>query len=134
MTPSGLYKLYLLHECSVVGEQQRCLQQSKQIALSSCNDNTHVSCLQIFGLLSVIRSYTGSIGKDLSHYKILLVIGVRLATWNQILDPWVYILLRRTVLRKIYFIAKCQAGLRGHIIGRWEPTSYPSLEKNEVEL
>ncbi|XP_022071309.1 prostaglandin E2 receptor EP1 subtype-like [Acanthochromis polyacanthus] len=90
------------------------------------------SPLLIFGLMSVIRSYTGTIGDDLSNYKTLMVMGVRLAAWNQILDPWVYILLRRTVLRKIYLITKCQAGLRGTILGRWEPTSYPSSEKNEV--
>ncbi|XP_023125462.2 prostaglandin E2 receptor EP1 subtype-like [Amphiprion ocellaris] len=90
------------------------------------------SPLLIFGLMSVIRSYTGTIGDDLLNYKTLMVMGVRLAAWNQILDPWVYILLRRTVLRKIYLIAKCQAGLRGTILGRWEPTSYPSSEKNEV--
>ncbi|XP_026158109.1 prostaglandin E2 receptor EP1 subtype-like [Mastacembelus armatus] len=90
------------------------------------------SPLLIFGLMSVIHSYTGSIGADLSKYKTLMVMGVRLATWNQILDPWVYILLRRTVLRKIYLIAKCQAGLRGNVLGRWEPTSFPSSEKKEV--
>lgn len=93
---------------------------------------SHVSCLQIFGLMSVIRSYSGSIGEDLSSYKTLMVMGVRLATWNQILDPWVYILLRRTVLRKIYLIAKCQAGLRGNMLARWEPTSFPSSEKQQV--
>lgn len=81
--------------------------------------------------MSVIRSYMGSIGEDLPHYETLMVTGVRLATWNQILDPWVYILLRRTVLRKIYLIVKCQAGLRGNMLGRWEPTSFPSSEKNE---
>ncbi|XP_053189491.1 prostaglandin E receptor 1a (subtype EP1) [Scomber japonicus] len=90
------------------------------------------SPLLVFGLMSVIRSYTGTIGEDLSNYKMLMVMGVRLATWNQILDPWVYILLRRTVLRKIYLIAKCQAGLRGNILSRWEPTSFPSSEKNDV--
>ncbi|KAK1886327.1 Prostaglandin F2-alpha receptor [Dissostichus eleginoides] len=87
------------------------------------------SPLLIFGLMSAIRSYTGSIAEDLSSYKTLMVMAVRLATWNQILDPWVYILLRRTVLRKIYLIAKCQ---RGNIIGRWEPTSFPSSEKHQV--
>ncbi|XP_034058362.1 prostaglandin E receptor 1a (subtype EP1) [Gymnodraco acuticeps] len=90
------------------------------------------SPLLIFSLMSAIRSYTGSIAEDLSSYKTLMVMAVRLATWNQILDPWVYILLRRTVLRKIYLIAKCQAGLRGTIIGRWEPTSFPSSEKHQV--
>nr|XP_020649769.1 thromboxane A2 receptor [Pogona vitticeps]XP_020649770.1 thromboxane A2 receptor [Pogona vitticeps]XP_020649771.1 thromboxane A2 receptor [Pogona vitticeps]XP_020649772.1 thromboxane A2 receptor [Pogona vitticeps]XP_020649773.1 thromboxane A2 receptor [Pogona vitticeps]XP_020649774.1 thromboxane A2 receptor [Pogona vitticeps]XP_020649775.1 thromboxane A2 receptor [Pogona vitticeps] len=31
-----------------------------------------------------------------------LLICLRAATWNQILDPWVYILFRRAVLRRIY--------------------------------
>lgn len=82
--------------------------------------------------MTAIHSYTGSIGNDLSNYKTLMVMGVRLATWNQILDPWVYILLRRTVLRKIYLIAKCQAGLRDNKLGHWEPTSFHSSEKKEV--
>ncbi|XP_073402377.1 thromboxane A2 receptor [Dendrobates tinctorius] len=32
----------------------------------------------------------------------LLLIFLRVATWNQILDPWVYILFRRAVLKRIY--------------------------------
>ncbi|KAM4807881.1 thromboxane A2 receptor [Rhinophrynus dorsalis] len=32
----------------------------------------------------------------------LLLIYLRVATWNQILDPWVYILFRRAVLKRIY--------------------------------
>ncbi|CAI9608378.1 unnamed protein product [Staurois parvus] len=32
----------------------------------------------------------------------LLLIFLRIATWNQILDPWVYILFRRAVLKRIY--------------------------------
>ncbi|XP_048470016.1 thromboxane A2 receptor isoform X2 [Rhincodon typus] len=32
--------------------------------------------------------------------KQILVICIRIATWNQILDPWVYILFRRSVLRR----------------------------------
>ncbi|CAK6968805.1 thromboxane A2 receptor isoform X1 [Scomber scombrus] len=32
----------------------------------------------------------------------LLLLGIRFATWNQILDPWVYILCRRAVLQRIY--------------------------------
>ncbi|GAA6232906.1 thromboxane A2 receptor [Lates japonicus] len=31
-----------------------------------------------------------------------LLVCIRFATWNQILDPWVYILFRRAVLKKIY--------------------------------
>lgn len=94
--------------------------------------SNHVSCLQIFGLISVIHSYSGHKGDNLSSYRNLMQIGVRMATWNQILDPWVYILLRRTVLRKIYLIVKCQVGLKGSKLGRWDRTSFHSSEKNEI--
>ncbi|XP_041839323.1 prostaglandin E receptor 1a (subtype EP1) [Melanotaenia boesemani] len=94
------------------------------------------SPLLIFGLMSVVRFYmldaSGPLGDDLCRYIDLIVLGVRFAAWNQILDPWVYILLRRSVLRKIYLIAKCQAGLRGTMISRWEQSSVPSLDKNAV--
>lgn len=86
--------------------------------------------MQVFGLMSVIASYTGSADANLPGYKTLMVLGVRLAAWNQILDPWVYILLRRTVLRRIYLITKCQAGLRSNMLGRWEPTPLHSSEKH----
>ncbi|XP_020354090.1 thromboxane A2 receptor-like isoform X1 [Oncorhynchus kisutch] len=33
------------------------------------------------------------------HY---LLLFIRFATWNQILDPWVYILFRRAVLKRLY--------------------------------
>ncbi|NXX81245.1 TA2R protein, partial [Urocolius indicus] len=32
----------------------------------------------------------------------LLLIYIRMVTWNQILDPWVYILFRRAVLQRVY--------------------------------
>lgn len=60
--------------------------------------------------------------------------GVRLATWNQILDPWVYILLRRAVLHKIYLIVKCQARLKSGKLGRWEPAAFAgSVTKGVVQ-
>ncbi|XP_037546212.1 prostaglandin E2 receptor EP1 subtype-like [Nematolebias whitei] len=86
------------------------------------------SPLLIFALVSVKRP----IGANPSNYQTLMHMGVRLATWNQILDPWVYILLRRTVLGKIYLIVKCQAGMRGGVIGRWEKSSFPSMDQKEV--
>ncbi|XP_028262734.1 prostaglandin E2 receptor EP1 subtype-like [Parambassis ranga] len=89
--------------------------------------------LLILTLMSAIRSYSEPSESGLCNYKTLMWMAVRLATWNQILDPWVYILLRRTVLRKIYLIAKCQAGLGGTVLRRWEPTSFPSSGKNEVK-
>ncbi|KAI5626636.1 prostaglandin F2-alpha receptor [Silurus asotus] len=35
-----------------------------------------------------------------------LLMSVRLATWNQILDPWVYILLRKAVLKRLCRLAQ----------------------------
>lgn len=32
----------------------------------------------------------------------MLLLCIRFATWNQILDPWVYILFRRTLLKRMY--------------------------------
>uniref|UniRef100_A0AAY4D934 Thromboxane A2 receptor n=1 Tax=Denticeps clupeoides TaxID=299321 RepID=A0AAY4D934_9TELE len=72
------------------------------------------SPLLIFGLITATRSYSGTIGADLATYETLMVMGVRLASWNQILDPWVYILLRRAVLRKLYLITKRHYFQRSH--------------------
>ncbi|XP_028311198.1 prostaglandin E2 receptor EP1 subtype-like [Gouania willdenowi] len=71
------------------------------------------SPLLLFGLISGIKSFSDPLFKDRDTYRGLLVTGVRMATCNQILDPWVYILLRRSILRKIYRITKRQASLRG---------------------
>ncbi|MED6293430.1 hypothetical protein CHARACLAT_010521 [Characodon lateralis] len=90
------------------------------------------SPLLILALMSVIHSSSKIVGENLAYYQTLMRIGVRLATWNQILDPWVYILLRRSVLRKIYLIVKCQAGLKDTMIGRWEKSLFPSLDQKEV--
>ncbi|XP_036407977.1 prostaglandin E2 receptor EP1 subtype-like [Megalops cyprinoides] len=88
------------------------------------------SPLLIFGLMSAMQSYSNSLGGDLHTYKRLMVMGVRLATWNQILDPWVYILLRRAVLRKIYLITKGQTDLKAGTFRQWEVSSFQSSEKN----
>ncbi|XP_016425578.1 prostaglandin F2-alpha receptor-like [Sinocyclocheilus rhinocerous] len=40
-------------------------------------------------------------GEDQTSYTHMLLV-VRMATWNQILDPWVYILLRKAVLRRLF--------------------------------
>ncbi|XP_051529250.1 prostaglandin F2-alpha receptor-like [Myxocyprinus asiaticus] len=41
--------------------------------------------------------------EDQTYTHMLLV--VRMATWNQILDPWVYILLRKAVLKRLFQVA-----------------------------
>ncbi|KAL6031314.1 hypothetical protein STEG23_017962, partial [Scotinomys teguina] len=49
--------------------------------------------------------------------------ALRMATWNQILDPWVYILLRKAVLKNLYKLASHCCGV--HIISLhiWELSS-----------
>ncbi|XP_072275627.1 prostaglandin F2-alpha receptor isoform X1 [Pyxicephalus adspersus] len=52
-----------------------------------------------------------------------ILFALRMATWNQILDPWVYILLRRTVLRKLYRIARRCCGVEIISLHAWEFSS-----------
>ncbi|MBN3299590.1 PF2R protein, partial [Amia calva] len=89
------------------------------------------SPLLIFGMMTVTRSYSQA-NEDLEHYRWLMFLGVRLASWNQILDPWVYILLRRAVLKKIYKIAKRQGDFKGSTFRRWEISSFQSSEKTAM--
>ncbi|XP_059196443.1 prostaglandin F2-alpha receptor [Centropristis striata] len=49
-----------------------------------------------------------------------LLVAVRMATWNQILDPWVYILLRKAVLRKIFMLFHSCCGLKFDSLHRWQ--------------
>ncbi|XP_046894455.1 prostaglandin E2 receptor EP1 subtype-like [Hypomesus transpacificus] len=95
-----------------------------------------VSCicwspLLIFGLMSVTSSYGhGHDDQQKGYYRGLLVTGLRLAIWNQILDPWVYILLRRAVLRRIYRITGRHGNaLRRSILQRWDVSSFYNSEK-----
>lgn len=61
-----------------------------------------------------------------------LFLAVRLASWNQILDPWVYILLRQAVLRQLLRFLPPRAGAKGGPAGRgltpsaWEASSLRS--------
>lgn len=84
--------------------------------------------------MSATRSYSGTLSSDRDTYRGLMVTGVRMATCNQILDPWVYILLRRAILRKIYRITKRKASLKGSMFrsARWDVSSFQDSEKNTV--
>ncbi|TRY97312.1 hypothetical protein DNTS_020596, partial [Danionella cerebrum] len=93
------------------------------------------SPLLIFGLMSVIRSSSGIMEDTLENsYRGLLVLGVRLASWNQILDPWVYILLRRAVLKKIYRLTTGHDERKGSTFRRWETSSFQNSVKNAINL
>ncbi|XP_074077198.1 prostaglandin F2-alpha receptor [Macrotis lagotis] len=53
-----------------------------------------------------------------------VLFALRMATWNQILDPWVYILLRRAVLKNLYKVAQRCCGVRTIIsLHAWELSS-----------
>ncbi|XP_070687944.1 prostaglandin F2-alpha receptor [Pempheris klunzingeri] len=59
-----------------------------------------------------------------------LLIVVRMATWNQILDPWVYILLRKAVLRKIFMLFHSCGGPKSHNLHRWQRSVLRSSMEN----
>ncbi|XP_030647723.1 prostaglandin F2-alpha receptor [Chanos chanos] len=58
-----------------------------------------------------------------------MLLTVRLATWNQILDPWIYILLRKAVLRKLFLLTKKCCGCNSETSHRWKC----SILKGSVE-
>ncbi|XP_029365317.1 prostaglandin E2 receptor EP1 subtype-like [Echeneis naucrates] len=119
------------HRCSARSHDTEMVVQLVGIMVTSC---ICWSPLLVFGLMSAIQSYSGSLGSDQDTYRGLMVTAVRMATCNQILDPWVYILLRRAILRRIYHITKRQASFNGsrfHTI-RWEVSSFQNSEKHSV--
>uniref|UniRef100_UPI003AAB266F prostaglandin E receptor 1c (subtype EP1) n=1 Tax=Centroberyx gerrardi TaxID=166262 RepID=UPI003AAB266F len=66
---------------------------------------TVVSCVcwspfLIHILVSVMQFYQSS-SASVPQPEGLTLLGLRMASWNQILDPWVYILLRRAVLYRV---------------------------------
>nr|AFI56800.1 prostaglandin E2 receptor EP1 [Bostrychus sinensis] len=115
--------------CSLRSNDTEMVVQLVGIMVTSC---ICWSPLLVFGLMSALRSYNGPLVTDKGTYRRLMVTGVRMAACNQILDPWVYILLRRSVLRRIYRITKRQASLKGSIFRsvRCEASSLHITEKN----
>uniref|UniRef100_A0A8C6TNV8 Thromboxane A2 receptor n=1 Tax=Neogobius melanostomus TaxID=47308 RepID=A0A8C6TNV8_9GOBI len=53
-------------------------------------------------LIHILVLQSNQSSSDSPHRSdMFLLLGLRMASWNQILDPWVYILLRRTVLFRL---------------------------------
>lgn len=52
-----------------------------------------------------------------------ILFALRMATWNQILDPWVYILLRKAVLKNLYKLARRCCGVHVISLHVWELSS-----------
>ncbi|KAM9848931.1 prostaglandin F2-alpha receptor [Aulostomus maculatus] len=76
-----------------------------------------VSCICWGPLLFRVIILTTKAKDELASYSLLMM--VRMATWNQILDPWVYILLRKAVLRKIFTLLQSCWGSKSHLF-HWQ--------------
>ncbi|TTL72948.1 Long-chain fatty acid transport protein 1 [Bagarius yarrelli] len=73
-----------------------------QLAVITVVSSVCWSPFLIYVFISVRQFYSGNRSSPDGQYEQLLLLGLRrMASWNQILDPWVYILLRRAVLRRV---------------------------------
>ncbi|XP_010898958.2 prostaglandin F2-alpha receptor isoform X2 [Esox lucius] len=63
-----------------------------------------------------------------------LLMAIRMATWNQILDPWVYILLRKAVLKKVFLLGHSCWGTKSHShsLPRWRCSTMKSSVETSV--
>ncbi|KAJ8384630.1 hypothetical protein AAFF_G00199620 [Aldrovandia affinis] len=92
---------------------------------------TVVSCVcwapfLIFISVSVGQFYSGSgqsgsggVGEgpeegEPGPFELQILLSLRLASWNQVLDPWVYILLRRAVLRRVFRLLRSPRSTQTH--------------------
>ncbi|MBN3298626.1 PF2R protein, partial [Amia calva] len=71
-------------------------------------------------LVNVLIGSTQNKDKQTSERMLL---AVRMATWNQILDPWVYILLRKAVLKKLFMITRGCCGYKLFNVYKWNCSS-----------
>ncbi|XP_062308747.1 prostaglandin F2-alpha receptor [Osmerus eperlanus] len=85
-------RLWQEHHCKVPSHHFEMVYQLLAIML--------VSCVCWGPLLVNVIFLSTAARNDQAYSRLLLV--VRMATWNQILDPWVYILLRKAVLKKLF--------------------------------
>ncbi|XP_073351119.1 prostaglandin E receptor 1c (subtype EP1) [Pagrus major] len=65
---------------------------------------TVVSCVcwSPFLIHILVMQFKQSSGSTADSQHGFILLALRMASWNQILDPWVYILLRKTVLFRVY--------------------------------
>ncbi|XP_074491674.1 prostaglandin F2-alpha receptor [Sebastes fasciatus] len=77
-----------------------------------------VSCVCWGPLLIRIIILSIRVNDEPASLSLLMV--VRMATWNQILDPWVYILLRKAVLRKLFMLLPSCWGPKFLNLHRWQ--------------
>ncbi|KAE8609461.1 hypothetical protein XENTR_v10011814 [Xenopus tropicalis] len=81
-----------------------------------------VSCICWTPFLVTMANIVFS-GDEPLQTRATILFALRMATWNQILDPWVYILLRKTVLKKLFRIARRCCGIEVISLHTWEFSS-----------
>ncbi|XP_004442652.1 PREDICTED: prostaglandin E2 receptor EP1 subtype [Ceratotherium simum simum] len=95
-----------------------------------------VSCICWSPLLVLVVLAVGGWGPGSLQRPLFL--AVRLASWNQILDPWVYILLRQAVLRQLLRLLPLRAGTKGGPAGpgptrsAWDASSLRSSRHSSL--
>ncbi|XP_055975438.1 prostaglandin E2 receptor EP1 subtype [Sorex fumeus] len=95
-----------------------------------------VSCVCWSPLLVLVALAVG--GWASSSLQRQLFLAVRLASWNQILDPWVYILLRQAVLRQVLRLLPPRASTKDSPAGlcltrsTWEASSLRSSRNSAL--
>ncbi|KAF3691004.1 Prostaglandin F2-alpha receptor [Channa argus] len=77
-----------------------------------------VSCVCWGPLLIHVTTVSARARDESASFNLLMV--VRMATWNQILDPWVYILLRRAVMKKIFMLLYCCWSSKSRRLHQWQ--------------
>ncbi|XP_027706837.1 prostaglandin E2 receptor EP1 subtype [Vombatus ursinus] len=89
-----------------------------------------VSCICWSPLLVLVVLAVG--GWSLDSLEHLLFLAVRLASWNQILDPWVYILLRQAVLRQLLRLFPPWHEAKGLPRGAWDASSLRTSQHSTI--
>ncbi|XP_077784683.1 prostaglandin F2-alpha receptor isoform X2 [Podarcis muralis] len=111
----GLCPLFLGSVMAV----ERCIGVTKPIFHSTKMTSKHVKIM-----LTMVTMANIGINENHSQESCeTILFALRMATWNQILDPWVYILLRKAVLKKLYKIARRFCGVHFINLHTWELSS-----------
>ncbi|XP_006136367.1 prostaglandin F2-alpha receptor isoform X2 [Pelodiscus sinensis] len=117
----GLCPLFLGSVMAV----ERCIGVTKPIFHSTKMTSKHVKMM----LTTVTMANIGINENRSMETCETILFALRMATWNQILDPWVYILLRKAVLKNLYKIARRCCGMHIMNLHMWELSSIKSSLK-----
>lgn len=77
----------------------------------------------VLSIFQVTMANIGINGDNSQETCETILFALRMATWNQIFDPWVYILLRKAVLKNLYKLARHCCGVHVISLHMWELSS-----------